>query len=93
MSARPFVMDLRPNSAAIQTINDEFPYHCQDLQLYSLHETVPMNFGVERDIIVPKDSAALGYTNERTMYLNANHGNVCKYSTKRIRIISQSAIH
>jgi hypothetical protein len=40
-----------------------------------------MNFGVKRSIVVPKDSATLGYTNERTMYLNANHRDICKYST------------
>lgn len=81
LSARPFVTDLHPNSAAIQSINEEFPFHCQDLKLFSFYETVPMNFGVKRSIVVPKDSATLGYINERTMYLNANHRDVCKYSS------------
>ena len=80
--ARPFVSDLIPNSATIQSINDEFPHHCQDLQLHSFYETSAMNFGVRKAIVVPKDSATLGYANERTMYLNANHRDVCKFSTQ-----------
>ena len=41
-----------------------------------------MNFGLKKSIIVPKDSATLGYANERTMYLNANHREVCKFSSE-----------
>jgi hypothetical protein len=80
--ARPFGSDLVPNSTAIQSINDEFPHHCQELKLHSFDETVAMNFGVKKAIVVPKDSATLGYTNENTMYLNANHREVCKFSSK-----------
>ena len=39
-----------------------------------------MNLIFKKGIVVPKDSATLGYINERTMYLNANHHDVCKYS-------------
>lgn len=41
--ARPFVNELQPNSATMQSINDEFPHHCQELQLYSFYETNAMN--------------------------------------------------
>ena len=63
---RPFVADLHRNSIATQSINDEFPQHCQDLQLYSFYETLPMTYGVGKALIVEKDSAMLGYANERT---------------------------
>jgi hypothetical protein len=80
--SRPFVADLHPNSAMIESINDEFPNYCQTLQLYSFYETTPMSFGVKKSIIVPKDSAVLGYTNERSSFLtNANHREVCKFSS------------
>ena len=78
--SRPFVADLHPNSIATQSINDEFPQHCQDLQLYSFYETLPTSFGVGKSLVVDKDSATLGYANERTAYLSANHREVCKYS-------------
>lgn len=76
----PFVTDLHRNSLATQSINDEFPQHCQDLQLYSFYETLPTNYGVGKSIIVDKDLATLGYPNERTEYLNANHRDICKYA-------------
>jgi WD40 repeat protein len=79
---RPFVTDLHPNSSIIESINHEFPRHCQSLQLHSFYETMPMNFGLKKSIVVPKDSATLGYPNERTTYLNANHREVCKFANE-----------
>lgn len=78
--ARPFVTDLHRNSLATQSINDEFPQYCEDLQLYSFYETLPTGYGVGKSLIVDKDLATLGYRNERTAYLNANHRNICKYA-------------
>lgn len=78
--ARPFVTDLHRNSLATQSINDEFPHHCKDLQLYSFYETLPTSYGVGKSLIVDKDLATLGYPNERTAYLNANHRDICKYA-------------
>ena len=79
--ARPFVNDLNRNSVATQSINDEFPQHCQNLQLYSFYETIPMNYGFGKGLIVDKDLATLGYSNERTAYLNANHREVVKFDS------------
>lgn len=79
-SSRPFVADLHPNSVSIQAINDEFPRYSKSLLLYSFYETNPMNFGVKKAIVVPKDSAVLGYENEQSTFLsNANHREVCKF--------------
>ncbi|KAL9603105.1 MAG: hypothetical protein Q9179_002320 [Wetmoreana sp. 5 TL-2023] len=79
--ARPFVRDLHRNSLATQSINDEFPQYSQGLQLYSFYETLPMGHGLGKSLIVEKDAAVLGYTNESATYLNANHREICKYST------------
>lgn len=76
---RPFVADLHRNSLATQSINDEFPQYCQDLQLFSFYETLPTSYGVGKSLVVDKDLAILNYANERTAYLNANHRDVCKY--------------
>lgn len=78
---RPFVTDLHRNSLATQSINDQFPQHCQGLQLYSFYETLTTNFGISKSLVVGKDLGTLGYPNERTTYLNANHRDVCKYAT------------
>lgn len=79
---RPFVTDLNRNSLAIQSINEEFPQYCQDIQLYSFYETLPTNFGVKKSIVVEKDLATLGYANERREYIRANHREVCKYTSQ-----------
>ncbi|KAL2036977.1 hypothetical protein N7G274_010262 [Stereocaulon virgatum] len=80
--ARPFVTDLHRDSLAIQSINDEFPHCCQDLRLFSFYETLPTGYGVGTSIIVGRDLATLGYVNERSEYLNANHREVCKYASQ-----------
>lgn len=76
---RPFVEDLHRNSLTTQSINDEFPQHCQDLQLFSFYETLPTRLAFNKTLVVDKDLATLGYANERTAYLNATHRDVCKY--------------
>lgn len=81
VGTKPFVLDLQRNSQATQSINDEFPAFCQDLQLFSFYETLPTKY--VGSIIVGKDLATLGYDNERTAYLEADHRGVCKYATKR----------
>ncbi|CAD6587074.1 MAG: hypothetical protein ASARMPRED_002985 [Alectoria sarmentosa] len=81
--ARPFVKDLHRNSLATQSINEEFPQYCQDLRLYSFYETLPMAYGLGKSIVVEKDAAVLGYPNEQSAYLNANHREVCKYADQK----------
>ena len=78
--ARPFVKDLHRNSLATQSINEEFPQYCQDLLLYSFYETLPTVYGLGKSLVVEKDAAVLGYTNETSTYLHANHRDVCKYT-------------
>jgi len=78
---RPIVMDLHRNSVATQSINEEFPRICENLQLFSFYETLPTS--VLKSLVVDKDLATLGYGNERTAYLDADHRGVCKYLTKR----------
>lgn len=79
---RPFVDDLHRNSIATQSINDEFPQHCAELHLHSFYETIPMSYVTGKGLIVDKDSATMGYRNERREYLNANHRDVCKFSNR-----------
>lgn len=79
--SRPFLSDLHRQSLTIQNLNDEFPQYCGDVQLFSFYETLPMSIGVKKVRIVSKDSAVLGFANERRVYLNANHRQVCKYES------------
>ncbi|KAJ5519087.1 hypothetical protein N7453_001509 [Penicillium expansum] len=79
---RPFVTDLQRNSMAIQSINDEFPHHCHEMQLCSFYETLPTSFGIKKSLVVEKDLATMGYTNERREYIHANHRDICKYASQ-----------
>ena len=80
--ARQFVTDLQRNSLATQSINDEFPHHCQDIRLFSFYETLPTNYAVGKTLIVGRDLATMGYANERRDYINANHRGICKYTSQ-----------
>ncbi|KAK6084467.1 hypothetical protein SCUP234_03256 [Seiridium cupressi] len=80
--ARPFVRELHRDSPTIQAINEEFPRFSGDLQLFSFFETLPMNYGIGKGLIVDKESAVLNYHNERTAYLNANHRDVARFPTR-----------
>ncbi|KAK5125705.1 hypothetical protein LTR85_011979 [Meristemomyces frigidus] len=79
--ARPFVGDLHPNSEAIQSINENFPRYSDHLRLHSFYETQPMQLGLKKSLVVKKESAILGYRNERATYLDADHRNVCKFDS------------
>ncbi|KAI0544447.1 hypothetical protein F4679DRAFT_37323 [Xylaria curta] len=79
--SRPFVNDLSPQSGMLQSINEEFPRYCQDLQLFSFYETQPMYYGVGKGLIVEKHCAVMNYPNERRTYLDANHRDVARFSS------------
>ncbi|KAH8886231.1 hypothetical protein GQ53DRAFT_695000 [Thozetella sp. PMI_491] len=79
--SRPFLKDLLPHSPFLQTINDEFPRHCGNLQLFSFFETRPMNYGVGKGLIVEKHCAVMNYHNERRTYLDANHRDVARFTS------------
>ncbi|KAF7561983.1 hypothetical protein G7046_g2154 [Stylonectria norvegica] len=84
MSSRQYISDLTTGSTSTQLINDEFGKIANDLTIYSFYETLSMKLGITSGIVVGKDSAVLGpgYRNERAQYLNANHGNMCKFESQ-----------
>ncbi|OBT89164.1 hypothetical protein VE02_01633 [Pseudogymnoascus sp. 03VT05] len=94
-----FVHGLGGGSQITRSINDEFPTLCEELQLYSFYETMPTSIGVTKAIIVQRDMATLGYRNERTTYLNADHRHVVKFLTpedvnyRTVRNALAAAIH
>lgn len=80
-ASRPYVKDLKRNSLATQSINEEFRQHCYGLQLRSFYESRALKIGFQEVLIVPKDNAVLGYTNERPTPLDGDHRSICKYAT------------
>lgn len=78
-SQKPFVADLERNGMACQIINDEFRHHANNLQLRTFYETMKTPIGPISSLIVNQDSATLGYHNEESALLNANHRGICKF--------------
>ena len=78
---KPFVSDLEPNSAALQSINDQFRHYAGILELRSFYETAKTNMGTSSILIVDRDSAVMGYPNEQSSLLNATHRSICKFDS------------
>ena len=78
-SSRTYVTELERDSAALQSISDEFRRYSSDLDLWSFYETQKLNIGVFSTIIVDPDSATLGYRDEKQMPMNADHRSICKF--------------
>ena len=80
-SPKNYVADLNRNSAALQDINDQFMFLAPTMQLFSLYETQPAAIGLRRVMVVEKHSSILGYLNEISKPLDADHHNVCKFTS------------
>ncbi|GIJ87379.1 hypothetical protein Asppvi_006285 [Aspergillus pseudoviridinutans] len=78
-SSRAYVSDLKRESDAIKSINDEFSRYSEDVDLWSFYETQKLSIGLLRVLIVDPDSATLGYPKERRIPLNADHRSICKF--------------
>ncbi|KAH6975963.1 NACHT and WD domain protein [Ilyonectria sp. MPI-CAGE-AT-0026] len=82
MSSQPYISDLTTGSTSAQRINDDFLKYANDLTIFSFYETLPMNIRISSRIIVEKNSAILGCSNERVQYLNADHKDICKFDSR-----------
>jgi pimeloyl-ACP methyl ester carboxylesterase len=79
-SSFAYVSDLKRNSKTTQEINDEFRNSCAGLQLRSFYETQKLKMGgLFSTLIVPPESATLGYPDEQQMPMNADHRSICKF--------------
>ncbi|KAL8657838.1 MAG: hypothetical protein Q9226_001523 [Calogaya cf. arnoldii] len=84
MGAPPkaYVASLDAQSEALQDINEQFRKICQDLVLVSFWETTTVSFGLTKAHIVEKESATLGYPQETSSGLNADHHTICKFQNR-----------
>lgn len=78
---RPFVNDLLPLSPMLQSINEDFPRVCGELQLFSFYETRPMSIGIHKLLIVEKNNAVMNLANERRTLLDADHRTAAMYAS------------
>ncbi|KAK1764603.1 hypothetical protein QBC33DRAFT_594654 [Phialemonium atrogriseum] len=78
-----YVAELEKQSGSIQDINEKFGQDCEDLALISFYETLRTNLGFTKALIVDKDSAILGYENEVSAPMDADHHTICKFKDRQ----------
>ncbi|KAB5570698.1 NACHT and WD domain protein [Coniochaeta sp. 2T2.1] len=82
VGSKAFVQELMANSTTLMTINEDFRHHAITLRLWSFYETKPTSTGPGRSsIIVDRNSAVLGYENEGSCHMDADHHTICKFAT------------
>ena len=79
---KAYIDDLDLHSRAIQDVNEQFRTSCDEISLVSLYETSKTSFGIKKSIIVEKESATLGYPQELSSPLNADHHSICKFKNR-----------
>ncbi|KAI4257311.1 MAG: hypothetical protein L6R42_005750, partial [Xanthoria sp. 1 TBL-2021] len=79
---KAYIASLDAQSEALQDINEQFRKICHDLVLVSFWETSKISFGLAKAHIVEKESATLGYPQETSSGLNADHHTICKFQDR-----------
>ncbi|KAL8792252.1 MAG: hypothetical protein Q9195_005131 [Heterodermia aff. obscurata] len=79
---KAYIADLDTHSSALQDINEQFRTLCNELSLFSFFETLKTSFGLTKLVIVEKESGILGYPQENSSPLNADHHTICKFTSR-----------
>lgn len=79
---KAYIEDLDTHSRILQDINEQFRASCADLSLVSFFETLKTSFGITKSLIVEKESGVLGYPQETSNPLNADHHTICKFKSR-----------
>ena len=79
---KAYVEDLDTHSRTLQDINEQFRTLCGELSLVSFFETLKTSFGITKSLIVEKESGILGYPQETSNPLNADHHTICKFKSR-----------
>lgn len=80
-SPKNFISDLAKCSPAIEELNEQFRHHVPRLSIWSFYETLVTSIGPKKMMVLEKESSVLGYPTEISRSLQADHHDVCKYST------------
>jgi len=79
--SRDFIADLEKSSPALEELNEQFRHVAPKLSIWSFYETLATPVGITKLMVLDKESSILGYTNEISRPLNADHHGICKYSS------------
>lgn len=82
LTPKIYVAELARRSPTIDELNDTFRHHVSKLRLVSFYETRGTAVGPISLLVVEKQTAVLGYPGEVSAPLDADHHNVCKFTSK-----------
>ncbi|KAF8425285.1 WD40-repeat-containing domain protein [Tirmania nivea] len=80
-SGKAYLKDLTVNSALLQMLNDDFRHLATRINLFSFWEKKKTRIGGFEQMIVEQYSAILGYAEEGSAPLLADHHLICKFSS------------
>ena len=78
-SPKNYVTELARRSPTIDELDEAFRHHAPSLRIFSFYETLTTSVGPFSVMIVDKLNAIMGYPNETTAPLSADHHGVCKF--------------
>ena len=82
-SPKEYISELRTNSPTLQDINEQFRHLAPNVSLISFYETLKTAIGPSQVMVLQKDSSILGYPGEISKPLDADHHDVCKYTSQQ----------
>ncbi|TAQ86948.1 hypothetical protein B7494_g4728 [Chlorociboria aeruginascens] len=80
-SPKLFISELSNGSQRIEALNDAFRHVAPRIDILSFYETLQTSVGPKKMMVVEKSSATLGYPDEISKSLDADHHNVCKFES------------
>ncbi|KAI1275372.1 hypothetical protein F5Y07DRAFT_174872 [Xylaria sp. FL0933] len=80
-SSKNYISDLDKGSSAIEELNEQFRHLAPKLSIWSFYETLATSIGPRQIMVLEKDSSVLGYPGEVSRPLQADHHDVCKFSS------------
>jgi len=80
-SPKEYVMELAKRSPTINELNEAFRSHAPKLQIFSFYETLATAMRPISVMILDKSTSVMSYPNETSTPLNADHHNVCKFTS------------
>ncbi|MCJ1378262.1 hypothetical protein MMC17_001359 [Xylographa soralifera] len=78
-STKLYISELKNGSQTIEALNDQFRHIAPKIDIFSFYETLQTSIGPKKMLVVDKASATLGYPDEISKSLDADHHTVCKF--------------
>ncbi len=83
LSPKQYISELSISSPTLQEINEQFKHIAPSVSIVSFYETLKTSIALFPVMVLQKDSSILGYPGEISKPLDADHHDVCKYTSQQ----------